>query len=88
MNQYEMVVTIVLIAVVGGVLKSIFSSRNERLKDLAQQTKSDDLQQETREQGLKQLEQRIAVLEAIVTSDGYELKQHFKHLNDKQQETK
>jgi len=88
MNQYEMVAIIVLVAVAGGVLKSIFSSRSERFNDQARQAQGDDLKQKKQQQHIKQLEQRIEVLEAIVTSDGYELKQHFKDLNSKQQETK
>ena len=91
MNQYEMVALIVLIVVFGAVLKHAIGPLSgifrERLKENPLHGGTAKQQVEDSEQRIKQLEQRIQVLERIVTSDGYDLKQHFKDLNDEQQET-
>ena len=91
MNKYEMVALIVLIVVIGGVLRhaigpisGIFKNHLKEHPLNGDRTKH---QKEIDQQHIKQLEQRIEVLEAIVTSDGYDLKQHFKDLDSKQQET-
>lgn len=91
MNQYEMVALIVLIVVGGAVLKHAIGPLSGIFKDHLKQNplNGDRSRQQAEEddQRIKQLEQRIQVLERIVTSDGYDLKQHFKELHDEQQET-
>lgn len=83
MNKYEMVVVIVLVVVAGGLLKHFIASRSTR-----HQRDTDDLKRyDTQRQHITQLEKRIEVLEHILTSDGYELKQRFKDLKHDQQET-
>lgn len=91
MNQYEMTALIVLILVCGAVLKHAIAPLSgifkNHLKEKPLNGGRTRQQIEAGNQRIKQLEQRIQVLERIVTSDGYDLKQHFKDLTDKQQET-
>ena len=90
MNQYEMVALIVLILVIGGVLKHAIGPLSgifgNHLKDQSLNGARTKQQKEADEQRIKQLERRIEVLERIVTSDGYELKQRFKNLQREQQD--
>ena len=86
MNQYEMVALIVLIVVIGGLLKHAVGTFNSRLKEHQLNGDKAKRQKEIDEKRIKQLEQRIEVLESIVTSDGYELNQRFKDLQPEQQE--
>lgn len=91
MNQYEMVALIVLIIVCGAVLRHAIGPLSAIFKDHLKEKPihggRTGQQAEAVDQRLKQLEQRIQVLERIVTSDGYDLKQHFKDLKHQQQET-
>lgn len=91
MNKYEMVALIVLIVVIGGLLKHAIGplreTFNNRLKDRQLNGEKAKQQKETDEKRIKQLEKRIEVLERIVTSDGYDLKQRFKDLQHEQRET-
>lgn len=76
MQVFEMVVAIVAIAIIGGIIE-------KHLKLKAKTTAVDeDLKREidrlrAEHQGV---EERLRVLEAIVSSDGYDLKQRFKDL--------
>jgi len=71
MNQFEMVAIIVTVAVLAGVLKHYFESRSRRVEEAA------DNELLAR---LAAIEKRLGVLESIVTSDGYDLKQRFRDL--------
>ena len=76
MNVYELVVAIVLIVTIG---KVIDSRRGHRRR----QSASADTQTRSSEPGrLEALEQRVQVLEKIVTDQGYELRQKFRDLED------
>jgi len=73
MNPFEMVVLIVFIAVLGRVLLRFAERRGET---------GDEARRQYQERGrrLQALEERVAVLERIVTDQGYELKQKFRDL--------
>ncbi len=88
MNQYEMVAIIVAVAVVGGVLKHVLAPRETSSADNQHHGANggSKQQQDLQAQRLQQFENRLEVLEQIVTSDGYDLKQRFKELQDKQRE--
>ena len=77
MQVFEMVVAIVAIAIIGGIIE-------KHLKLKARTAAVDeDLKKEIDQlRGQQQdAEERIRVLEAIVSSDGYDLKQRFKDLD-------
>lgn len=76
MQVFEMVVAIVAIAIIGGIIE-------KHLKLKAKTAAVDqDLMKEIEElKGQQQrTEERLRVLETIVSSDGYDLKQRFKDL--------
>ena len=75
MGVFEMVVAIVAISVIGGTISSSIKSK---IKANANQTRS--LDKETKKH-LEEIEKRLIVLEQIVTSEGYELKQQFKNID-------
>ena len=77
MNVFEMVVIIVAISVIGGVI-----SRSVKVK-YGQTNKNHGTDDTASDKRLAELEKRIAVLERIVTSESYELKQQFKDIDDK-----
>jgi len=76
MQVFEMVVAIVAIAIIGGIiekhlkLKAKTAAVDEDLKREIDRLRAEH-------QGV---EERLRVLEAIVSSDGYDLKQRFKDL--------
>ncbi len=74
MNPFEMVVIIVALGILGGVLKSYFSSGKDR-KTMHQTN-------EALVDRLDRVEKRLEVLERIVTSNDYELKRQFRNLED------
>lgn len=89
MNQYEMVAIIVLVTVAGSILKHAFTSRSKRPSDQSRQADNDMLsQQNAQEQRIQNLEKRIEILERIITSDGYDLKQRFRELYEEKKESK
>ena len=76
MQVFEMVVAIVAIAIIGGIIE-------KHLKLKAKTAAVDeDLKREIDRLRAEQqgVEERVRVLEAIVSSDGYDLKQRFKDL--------
>lgn len=76
MNPFEMVALIVTLGVTGSVIKHYIDARNEsasRKMDGGDSRLADQLQN---------IEKRLQVLERIVTSDGYDLKQQFKNLDE------
>jgi hypothetical protein len=72
MNAYEMVLGIVIVAILGGVLKSWMRGRGP-----VASTPPIDAAQEQR---LAKLEERVQALEAVVTDHGYDLRKQFKDL--------
>ncbi len=74
MNPFEMVVVIVALGVLGGIITQYLDSRSKRQKKVSEQQQTEILQR------LEQAEQRIRILERIVTSDDYDLKRQFRDL--------
>ena len=72
MNVFEMVVSIVVIGCIAGVLNNLIKQRHARRPN-----ERDDMDQ--RLDALEKLEERVRVLEAVVTDESYELR---KQLND------
>lgn len=78
MNVFEMIVVIVFISVIGGVIsKSIKASYQQKSR------KENEADNNITEKHLAELEKRIIVLEQIVTSEGYDLNQKFKDIDNK-----
>ena len=78
MNVYELVFAIVLVITIGKIVES---RRGHRRRN--QQRADVDSQQQSGERDrLEALEQRVQVLEKIVTDQGYELRQKFRDLED------
>jgi hypothetical protein len=75
MNIYEFVLLIVLILTVGRLVERRVGRRHQRAAAAA-----DDAASGTPSK-LEDLEQRIRVLERIVTDQGYELRQKFRDLD-------
>lgn len=76
MNPFEFVIIIIVLALVGNVVKSYFESKNhKREADRRAEGLADEYQER-----LRQLEERIRVLERIVTEEQYDLKQRFRNL--------
>ena len=74
MNPFEMVVIVMGFILTAGILKHAINVRSSR---------PDHTGEQYAEQ-MHKIEARLKVLEKIVTSDGYDLKQQFKDLeNDK-----
>ncbi|MGV6827377.1 MAG: hypothetical protein ACWA5Q_10415 [bacterium] len=87
MNQYEMVVLIVAVAVLGAALKHAIGPLTEVWRDHLKHNNGHDDPEPTNgntQEQLERLEARVRVLERIVTSDGYDLKQEFKKLDEEQ----
>ncbi len=73
MNPFEMTVIIVALAILGGVIKHYLDSRGDM-----------DASSEERQRLLSridEMEERIRVLERIVTDENYELKRQFRNLD-------
>ena len=76
MNPFEMTVIIVALAILGGVIKHYFDSRG-------------DIEASSKEQRrllsrIDEMEERIRVLERIVTDENYELKRQFRNLDEEE----
>ena len=74
MNPFEMTVIIVALAILGGVIKHYLDSRGDM-----------DASSEERQRLLSridEMEERIRVLERIVTDENYELKRQFRNLDE------
>ncbi len=78
MNPYEFVLAIVLIVTIGSVLRS----RRRREGRRSEQAEEPARQDPKTTDRLETLEERVAVLERIVTDRGYELRQKFRDLED------
>ncbi len=74
MNAYEMVVIIVALGIVGKIVTSTIKARHKYAAN-------PDIGSQTAER-IRKLEERVKVLERIVTSDRYDLNQKFKNLDD------
>jgi hypothetical protein len=78
MNVYELVFAIVLIVTIGKVIESRRGRRRSH-----RGTGDNQAQTNTHDPGrIEELEQRVQVLEKIVTDQGYELRQKFRDLED------
>ena len=75
MGPFEMVVLIVLIITIAGVSERYLKTRK------AQSDSRPGKVAAQQEQRIAEIEKRLRVLESIVTSDGYDLKQKFKELD-------
>lgn len=74
MNVFEMVIVIVIVGCVTGVLNNFIkhkkSGNSEDMDDILD-----------RLDGVDELEERVRVLEAVITDQNYELKKQFQDLN-------
>ncbi|WP_456372568.1 hypothetical protein [Thiolapillus sp.] len=73
MNPFEMVVIIVALGILGGVIKHYFDSRGDLEASSAERKRM--------ERRIDEMEQRIQVLERIVTDENYDLKRQFQDLD-------
>lgn len=73
MNPFEFVIAIVFLAFLGSTLKTYFESKRD-------DTRKKDADADENLARLAQLEERIRVLERIVTDEQFDLKQRFKNL--------
>ncbi|MCP4078428.1 MAG: hypothetical protein GY744_19860 [Gammaproteobacteria bacterium] len=76
MGVFEMVVAVVAISITGGVISKSIKAKIEAEKSA---NKSD---RKISEKRFNEIEQRLIVLEQIVTSEGYELNQQFKNIEN------
>jgi hypothetical protein len=76
MNAFEFVIVIIILSFVYKLLAGWMRSREYRRSNDASANESASLMQKR----LEQLEERVRVLERIVTDDRFELKQQFKDL--------
>ena len=81
MNVFEFVLAIVLIVTIGSVIRSRHGGdgRRRRERDTRPFQTAPDAKTAER---IETLEERVAVLERIVTDRGYELRQKFRDLED------
>ena len=75
MNVFEMVVIIVAISILGGVLNNYLKTR--RSTGAIHKDALDDALDR-----IDELEERVRVLERVVTDDGYDLKRQIDDLKD------
>ena len=75
MNPFEMVVIIVALGILGGVVKNYFDSRGD--------VEASSKERQRMQNRIDEMENRIRVLERIVTDDNYDLKRQFRDLDDK-----
>ncbi len=78
MGVFEMVVAIVAISITGGVISKSIKAKVEAEKS------GNKVNRKISEKRFNEIEQRLIVLEQIVTSEGYELNQQFKNIEDEQ----
>lgn len=71
MNPFEMVVLIVALVMVGKFLQTLVEKRHQR---------SADPDGPVRDERIERLEERVRVLERIVTDSGYDLRRQFRDL--------
>lgn len=75
MNPFEFVIIIIVLSMIGSAIRAHYRAKELRRTREAEETES----RETLDR-LSKLEERIRVLERIVTDDRYELRQRFKDL--------
>jgi len=81
LNVYEMVIGIVFFSILAGVVKHYIDARS----DVAKKERQDNTSRTVDlEQAVSSLEERVRVLERIITSDGYDLKRKFDDLDREQ----
>jgi hypothetical protein len=78
MNVYELVFAIVLVITIGQIIRS--RQGGDRRRRGRNGPVGPDLSETRSDARLEALEERIAVLERIVTDQGYELRQKFRDL--------
>ncbi len=76
MNPFEMTVIIVALAILGGVIKHYLDSRGDM--------ETSSKEQQRLLSRIDEMEERIQVLERIVTDENYELKRQFRNLDEEQ----
>ncbi len=74
MNPFEMVVIIVALGILGGVVNHFFDNRG----DMEASSKEHKRMQAR----IDEMEDRIRILERIVTDEKYDLKRQFHNLGD------
>ena len=77
MNQYNMVVLIVLIVMVATVLKARYRHNADRIRD------TDDPETLRMKEEVRALRDRVAVLERIATDGGNSLERQIEQLRDR-----
>ncbi|MGP1282647.1 MAG: hypothetical protein ACTS1X_06700 [Parasphingopyxis sp.] len=84
MGPFEMVVAIVLICVVAGVIRSRYNAQHGIIEDEdGNQRRIVDPDAGRMREEIKQLKERIAVLERIATDKGNRLEQEIEALRDR-----
>jgi hypothetical protein len=73
MNPFEMVVIIVALGILGGVVKNYFDSRGD--------IEASSKERKRMQNRIDEMEDRLRILERIVTDDNYELKRQFHDLD-------
>lgn len=73
MNPFEMVVIIVALGILGGVIKHYLDSRGD--------IEASSQERRQMERRMNEMEERIRVLERIVTEENYDLKRQFRDLD-------
>ena len=76
MGVFEMVVAIVAISVAGGIISKSIKSKIEA------DSNHNDTDNDATQKRLADVEKRLIVLEQIVTSESYDLKQQFKNIEN------
>jgi uncharacterized protein YlxW (UPF0749 family) len=80
MNQYEMVVLIVVVVMVTGVLRSAFGLRRNRRGEKL--PKQDDAETQRLRDEVRQLKERLQVLERITVEKESSLEREIERLRD------
>lgn len=75
MNPFEMVVIIVIVSAIAGVIREHLKAKRST-GGIHQETLDDALDR------IDDLEERVRVLERVVTDDGYDLKRQIDDLKD------
>ncbi|HID45860.1 MAG TPA: hypothetical protein EYP34_08910 [Chromatiaceae bacterium] len=73
MNPSEMVVIIVALGILGGIVKNYFDSRGD--------TEASGKERKLMVKRMNEMEERIRVLERIVTEEDFDLKRQFRDLD-------
>ncbi len=81
MNVFEFVLAIVLIVTIGSVIRSRQAGGGGRHREQDSHQSEPRPDAKTAER-IETIEERVAVLERIVTDRGYELRQKFRDLED------